>query len=81
MLLAKSLAGHDKGKLYYVVSEDEGFVYLVNGKTKLLENPKRKKLMHVQLIKKLPDEITEMNIGDDSDIRKLLKAYGRGTAE
>ena len=79
MLLAKSLAGHDKGKLYYVLSSDEGFVYLVNGKTRTLGKPKKKKIKHVQLIKRLQRdlEISDEDIKEDSDVRKLLKTYNR----
>ena len=79
MLLAKSLAGHDKGKLYYVISSDESFVCLVNGKTRTLGKPKKKKIKHVQLIKRLQRdlEISDEDIKEDSDVRKLLKTYNR----
>ena len=31
-MLAYSLAGHDKGSLYYIVKADEKFVWLSDGK-------------------------------------------------
>lgn len=45
-----STAGRDAGQLFYVVAEDEAFVYLVNGKNRTLEQPKRKKRKHVQKV-------------------------------
>lgn len=45
-----STAGRDAGQLFYVVAEDEAYVYLVNGKNRTLEQPKRKKRKHVQKV-------------------------------
>ena len=42
-----SLAGHDKGKLYVVISASEQIVFLCDGKTKLLSKPKKKKQKHI----------------------------------
>ena len=39
-----SLAGRDKGQLFFVVDTDEQYVYLADGKGRRLESPKRKKL-------------------------------------
>ena len=41
-MLAYSLAGHDKGSLYYIVKADEKFVWLSDGKLKDTASPKRK---------------------------------------
>ena len=38
-----STAGRDQGSLYYVISTDEMFLMLVNGKDRTLDKPKRKK--------------------------------------
>ena len=40
-MLAKSKAGHDKGKVYVICDVDETYVYLVDGRIRVLENPKR----------------------------------------
>ena len=45
-----STAGRDQGRLYYVISTDELFLMLVNGKDRTLDKPKRKKLRHVQKV-------------------------------
>ena len=39
---AKTKAGHDKNQIYFLLKEDEEYVYLVNGTTKPLEKPKKK---------------------------------------
>ena len=46
--VVRSVAGHDKGKFYIVVSEDEKNVFLCDGKTNLLSSPKKKKKKHIE---------------------------------
>lgn len=48
--IVRSTAGRDAGQLFYVMDEDEAYVYLVNGKNRTLEQPKRKKRKHVQKV-------------------------------
>ena len=42
-MLARSAAGHDKGKIYVIIAADSAYVYLVDGKSRTLEKPKKKK--------------------------------------
>ena len=80
-MLATSLAGHDKGKTYVVLSVDEQYVYLVDGTFKTLQNPKKKKMKHVQMnhivsawIQNLMNENKKIN---DSDIIRALRENKR----
>ncbi|MDO5345538.1 MAG: KOW domain-containing RNA-binding protein [Lachnospiraceae bacterium] len=76
-MLAVSLAGHDKGKIYVVLERQENTCSLVNGETKLLGRPKRKNQKHIQLIRNIPANLlADMDkIRDDADVRRILKAY------
>lgn len=56
---AKSLSGHDRNQYYLVVKKEEQNVHLVNGTTKPLDSPKKKNRRHIQIIRKLPDEVRE----------------------
>lgn len=67
-MFARSLAGHDKGKLYVIVKTEEPYVWLADGKIRTLDRPKKKKLMHVQ-----PD-YAQAPVTSDLEIRKALKA-------
>ena len=49
-MLAKSKAGHDKGKIYIIYELDETYVYLVDGEIRTIDKPKKKKRKHVQII-------------------------------
>ncbi|MBO5616915.1 MAG: RNA-binding protein [Pseudobutyrivibrio sp.] len=81
LMLAKSKAGHDIKQVYVVVNEDDEYLYLANGTTKLLSKPKKKKKIHTQLIKNIPsdvlDEIKDVSTLDDVKIKRILKSYNR----
>ncbi len=73
-----SLAGHDNGREYVVLKTDGSFAWLVDGKTRKLTNPKRKKLKHLCLGKMGTPELADaLNAGKttDSAIRKELAIY------
>ena len=76
----KSKAGHDKGTLYVILREDDTYVYLVDGKNKLVDAPKKKKWIHVQKIVNVKDtEIFETfskgNIPTNEEIKRAIKIY------
>ena len=78
--LAKSKAGHDKNHVYVVLKTEGDMAYLVNGKTKKVEKPKLKKLMHIQPIKHLPEEVVSIlsqSALADQDIINILDIYDR----
>lgn len=74
---AKSTAGHDKNQIYFILKEEEEFVYLVNGTTKPLDKEKKKRRKHIQIIKNLPEEIVcilEEGITNES-VKRAIKLY------
>lgn len=76
-MLAVSRAGHDRDTLYVVLEEDDTYLWLVDGKRRLLDKPKKKKKIHVQVIKHLPQELHSamQAISLDAHVRRILKQY------
>ncbi len=74
---AKVKKGHDKNHIYYVANQDEEFLYLVNGVTKKTDHPKKKKRIHVQVIKTLPQEVLNILGTDINDmtVQKAIETY------
>ncbi len=72
-MLAKSIAGHDKGHIYVIYKIEEAYVYLVDGRIKTIQNPKKKKKKHVQIIL----EKHELDGMDDVGIKRILKLYSK----
>ena len=65
--------------MYIIVDADDEYVYLADGKLKKVDNPKKNKLKHVQLIKRTDDTIT-CRINDNAaltndDIKYSIKKY------
>lgn len=76
---AASLAGHDKCMIYVIVGSDKEYVYLSDGRLKTVDNPKKKKLKHIQIIKKTDDTITgKMQNGitvTNEDVKLAIKKF------
>ena len=79
--LIVSKAGRDKGQLFYVIDMDEQYVYLVDGKSRKLEKPKRKKRKHVEQVPRTESRIAEkIRNGEkvlNSELRKELASFGQ----
>ncbi len=71
--------GHDKGEAMMVLSVEDRYLYLANGKTRKLGKPKRKKIIHVQpthyVDANMAEKLTQNDFILDADIRKALKSY------
>lgn len=77
-MLAISRAGHDKGGIFVVLAEDGEYLWLADGRRRTLAAPKKKKQMHVQLVRHLPKELLAQmqEIRLDAHLRKIIEAYG-----
>ena len=76
-----SLAGRDKGQLFFVLDTDDLFLYIADGKGRRLEQPKRKKRKHVRKLPQTDTRVAEkIRNGDkvlNSELRRELAAYGQ----
>ena len=60
-----STAGRDRGQWFYVINEEPQFLYLVNGKDRTLDKPKRKKRKHIQKVLRSETRVAEkLRTGD-----------------
>ena len=74
-------AGRDQGKLFYVVKVEQEYLYLVNGKDRTLEKPKRKKRKHTQLVLRSETRVAQKLISGDKvlngELRRDLASISR----
>ncbi len=79
-----SKSGHDKGDALMVFSVEGEYVYLVDGRRRKLEKPKRKKTMHIQPTSYIEEEMAEKIRRKayllDAEIAKALKKYQKKQA-
>ena len=79
--IVMSLAGHDKGKLFFVIDTDGVYVTLADGKQRRVEKPKRKKLIHVRKVlrsdSKLAEKIRSCEHLLNTELRRELAVISR----
>ncbi len=67
------IAGRDKDELCYVLNVDGQFLLLANGKSRKLENPKRKKLIHVRKLSLTPTRVAVKIASGDKVLNSELR--------
>ncbi|MCI8844312.1 MAG: hypothetical protein HFF08_09410 [Oscillospiraceae bacterium] len=76
-----SLAGRDRGKLFFVIEADEAYVTIADGKGRKLEHPKRKKRKHVQRVSVNAERVQEKLLSGgkvlNSELRRELAIAGQ----
>ena len=79
--LVQSVAGRDKGMLFFVIDTDGVYVSLANGKERKVEKPKRKKSKHVRKLPRPDSRLTEkIRSGEpilNSELRRELAALSQ----
>ena len=79
-----STAGRDQGAFFYVIQEEQQYLYLVNGKDRPLDKPKRKKRKHVQKVLRSETRVAlKLRAGDkvlNGELRRDLAFLARENA-
>lgn len=78
--IVQSLAGRDKGHIFFVLDTVGDYALLVDGKIRRIENPKNKKIKHVRFVAKREDmrvysKITAGIRPDNAEIRKAIALF------
>lgn len=74
--IVNSVAGRDAGKNYVIFQTDAEYVYLVDGKIRTIDRPKKKKKKHVRLLDLKDPNLTEKLISGtvkNEDIKRAIK--------
>ena len=81
--IIRSLNGRDKGKALFVLEVEGEYVILVDGKSRRIEHPKRKKEKHCMFLAREESRIAEKLRGGEkvgnSEVRRALAAFTAGT--
>ena len=71
--VVSSIAGRDAGKWYYVIKTDDTYLYLVNGKDRTLDKPKRKKRKHAIKVLRSETRVAAKLIAGDKVLNSELR--------
>lgn len=79
--IVMSLAGRDQGKTFFVIACDELYVTIVDGKSRKLERPKRKKRKHVRFVSRTESRVAGKILSGEpvlnSELRRALAVIGQ----
>ncbi|MDR1705816.1 MAG: KOW domain-containing RNA-binding protein [Clostridiales bacterium] len=74
-----SKCGRDKGLPFIILQLEGEYAFLVDGRLRRLDNPKKKKLRHLQPVKHIDDNvknsIDEGRHIEDADFKKALEPF------
>jgi ribosomal protein L14E/L6E/L27E len=80
---AVSTAGHDTGQLYVIFQMEHEYVYLVDGRIRTLDRPKKKKTKHINMLEQfdptLADKVINHTIRNE-EIKRALKLLQNGNS-
>lgn len=77
--IVKSLAGHDKEEVFFILREEGEYVYLVDGKYRTFDKPKKKNRKHVETVSceagSPGEKIREGQRVTDEEIARFIKCF------
>ena len=83
--IVQSINGRDKGRALYVLEVEGDYIVLVDGKSRRVEHPKRKKKKHCMFLAREDSRVSEKlrcaeKVGN-SEIRKALAVFSAKGAQ
>ena len=76
--LVRSLVGRDKGKHYLIIGFEAGRVLLADGRKRLIKQPKKKNVKHLQpyryVVPGVKERIRQGNL-NDTEVRNILNTF------
>ena len=74
--IVQSLAGHDKGSLFFILRMEDGFAWVADGRLRSCTKPKRKNVRHLAYratgVSPVAERIARGESVADSEVRKAL---------
>ena len=71
--VVQTTAGRDAGQWFYVIDENQGHLFLANGKDRQLDKPKRKKRKHVQKVLRSETRVANKLLTGDKVLNSELR--------
>lgn len=72
-MIVKAIAGRDKDKFFAVKDVDSSYAYIVNGKSRKYDTPKKKSLKHLRIT----NTVIDMDGITDKKLRRILNEYSQ----
>lgn len=84
-MLARSIAGHDRGRLYVIIRVETEYVWLVDGILRTVDKPKKKRIRHIQVIHQYAEPVMkalkEKEPLQNEPIKQIIQSESRKRRE
>lgn len=74
-----SISGHDMGEWYIVKNVENNYIYLIDGRIRNINNPKKKQIKHVVKTNQTANQVAQKILANqylqDAEVRKTLKFF------
>ncbi|MDE7318346.1 MAG: KOW domain-containing RNA-binding protein [Lachnospiraceae bacterium] len=84
-MLARSIAGHDRGRLYVIIRVETEYVWLVDGILRTVDKPKKKRIRHIQVIHRYAEPVRkalkEKEPLQNEPIKQIIQSESRKRRE
>ncbi len=71
--IVKAKAGRDKDGFFVITALDGAFAFIVNGKSRKVEKPKKKKLIHLA-----PTKTVVQSVTTNREVKRVLTEFLNG---
>ena len=68
-------AGREKGEIFLISNDNGEYAYLINGKSRTIENPKKKNKKHLHLLCKSEVAGLDMTSLSNAQVKNFLNNY------
>ena len=73
--VVSATAGRERGEIFLIIRDSGEYAYLVNGKSRTIENPKKKNKKHLHLLCKSEVTGLDMTSLSDAQVINFLNNY------
>ena len=70
-------AGREKGEIFLISNDNGEYAYLINGKSRTIENPKKKNKKHLHLLCKSEVAGLDMSQLTNAHVKNFLSNYNK----
>ena len=71
--LVRSIAGRDRGQLFYVIGTEGAYILIADGKGRTIEHPKRKKVKHVCRVTRTESRVADKILRGEKVLNSELR--------
>jgi ribosomal protein L14E/L6E/L27E len=75
--VVSATAGRERGEIFIIIKDSGEYAYLINGKSRTIENPKKKNKKHLHLLCKSEKAGLDLDQLTNAQVKNFLSNYNK----